>query len=331
MLRKVIGLTMLFLLLIGGTVLARTPDEARMGLAQLKLDFNDQVFLQKIIEKDNYAVSLFLDAGMNPNLITGYGNTPLKIAAIYNNADAVKILLTKESIDINWRDSMGRSAIDVAYLFGNNAIVDILKEKGAAITVNKTFELFPEQIQQALTTGETSANNKQDIIFTEMDTDKTRGGFLGGDIKTMARAYLVPPFCAIANERMKTAKKYEGIQQDKINLLANTYEVRIVISVTNTNTAFFDGLKIVGLQNGKVLLPYGVEPIPVQVTQNSGLFGTVYWYRFGYIARFNANDIDISKPIDIKILSKASKELTLKFDNSTDILLSTDGRDEFKW
>jgi hypothetical protein len=308
---------------------ARSVDEARQTLAQLKLNFDDQQFLEVIRKKDNYAVSLFLDAGMNPNLVTANSTSPLKIAAIFGNLDAVKLLLAREGIDVNWKDYWGRTATDIAYLFDNNDIVAALKEKeGTQLTVRQ-FSLTAAQVAQATTTGETSAMNKKDIIFAE----KTMEG--SGPGMAQIKAYWVTPFCALANEKLMAFRRYESVVPDRLRILANTCQVKITLPAMQSSASqnITEGLKVVGIQGGKLLHPYWIDIIPLQQTTMTVIFVPVPMYRMGIVAYFNAHDIDATKPIEIKALTKVSKEATFKFtdENGANPVYWSDEADQFNW
>lgn len=308
---------------------ARSIDEARQTLAQLKLNFDDQQFLEMIRKKDNYAVSLFLDAGMNPNLVTLNNTSPLKTAAIFGNLDAIKLLLSKDGIDINWKDNGGRTATDIAYLFDNNDIVSVLKEKDGTQSAIKQIALTPAQIGQALSVGESSATKKKNIIFVEKSTEGT------SQPMAQIRAYWVTPFCALANEKLMASKRYDTLVPERLRILANTYQARIIFPTTpaNANQNYTEGLRVVGIQNGKILQPYWIDKVPIQESTVTIIFVPVIMYKTGVIAYFNAHDIDVTQPIEIKAISKTSKEFTFKFSNTNGANPDywNDETDQFNW
>jgi ankyrin repeat protein len=85
------------------------------------------------------AVQLYLDSGMNVNVKNSYGRTPLISASAaekespwYNkNADMVKLLL-KNGADVNAKDNDGLTALATAQKAERPAIVQLLKDAGAA-------------------------------------------------------------------------------------------------------------------------------------------------------------------------------------------------------
>lgn len=306
------------------TCFAKTSEEARIALAQSNLPYNEVFFFKVIQQKDNYAASLFLDAGMDPNLVSANNLTPLMTAAMYNNSEAVKLLLGKENINAQWQDARGRNAADIANLFGNSDIVNIFKEKGIQTITSRDYVLSSKQINQALQTGE-SLVGKNDIIFTEKYKAKTPDHFFAA-VQVDAKSYWLSPFCTIATEKLISQKKYENFQQDKINMLANTYQARIVFSYTIYNYQYLNNVKVVGMQNGNIIFPYSHTWLIPQPTSPG-------WGSKGLIANFSAHDIDSTKPIEIKVITKADKELILKFNNTNGANLEffDAERNDYKW
>lgn len=79
----------LLLLFAGAAAQGRTPLEARKELANIGVDFERSVFIQRARESDAVAVELFLEAGMNPTVVDEQGRTAMVWAAI---EDHVRIL-----------------------------------------------------------------------------------------------------------------------------------------------------------------------------------------------------------------------------------------------
>lgn len=335
--KRVLLFMILFTFVLGTSCYAKTIEEARVLLSQLKIEYNEQVFLKRISEKDTFITNLFLDAGMNPNLVTANKNTPLKIAVMYNNIDAVKELVSRGA-DVNWKDSTGKTAIDIAQLRGSEDIVALLKSSGAEVNENRLPNNYKPldsvRINNAMQTGKEGANAKKDIIYIAKDTDKTYGGFLGADIQTMGRAYAISPYCVIANANLQATKKYENLDESKLKIYANTFQVRIVFTFPpmQFNGQTLDDMNIVLLQSGKSIRPYFVQPYPLQTTSQSSVFGVTIWNRIGVIADFNSYDIDLNQPIEVKAITKASKELTFSFKNDNkDVEYYQMESDEYKW
>jgi hypothetical protein len=49
------------------------------------------------------------------------------------------------------------------------------------------YAMTDEEIQDAIKIGQEGADRHKEFVYNEMDTDKTYGGFLGSEVKTMAR------------------------------------------------------------------------------------------------------------------------------------------------
>jgi hypothetical protein len=322
-----LGLTILFT----SVCAARSVDEARQTLAQLKMNFEEQQFLEVIRKKDNYAVSLYLDAGMSPNLVTVNNISPLKYAAIFGNLESARLLLAKEGIAVNWVDNAGLTAADYAYLFDSNDVLTLLKEKEGLQTATRRVSLSPLQVSQAATVGGMAATNKKDIIYTEKISENM----------PQAKAYWLTPFCSLANEKLSAVRRYETILPDRIRLLANTQQARVSFvsgpisgpGSQNANVNYLDGLRVVALQGGKILYPYWVEILPMQQATMTVVFIPVMVNKFGFIAYFNAHDFDMTKPVELKVLTKVSKELTFKFsnENSVNPTFAVEDADQFNW
>ncbi len=329
---KLLGLILCITVLFVNTCYARSVDEARSLLLQSRIDFNEQNFFAKIRQKDNFMVSLFIDAGIDINYKTEYGTTPLQTATIYNNSGAVKLLLSQPNIDITIKDNTDKTPLDIASTMGYTEIIDLLKDKGIQQSIQIPITLNDFQINSALSVGKSIASSKKDIVYAEKDTDKTYGGFLGGDMQTAGRTYWITPYCNIANESLTTTKKYTNVNSDVIKRLSNSYQCRVVLSLTNANANYWNNLKIIALQNGKIITPYNVSAATPQVTQEGNFFGPgIVWYRSGFIADFIANDITPNVPLEVKVISNASKELTFHFKNSSPIDFHHEESDEFKW
>lgn len=322
-----LGLTILF----SPVCAARSVDEARQTLAQLKLNFEEQQFLDVIRKKDNYAVSLYLDAGMSSNLVTANSISPLKYAAIFGNLEATRLLLGREGIAINWVDSAGLTAADYAYLFDSNEVLALLKEKDAVQTASRRVNLSPLHVSQAATVGGTAATNKKDIIYAEKVSENM----------PQAKGYWLTPFCSLANEKLSAVRRYETVLPDRIRLLANTQQARVSFvsgpasgpGSQHANVNYLDGLRVVALQGGKILYPYWVEVLPMQQTTMTVVFIPVMVNKFGFIAYFNAHDIDQAKPVELKVLTKVSRELTFNFSNqnAANQTYAVEDADQFNW
>ena len=117
-------LTALLLLLSG---CQKTPEQARMELAELGIEFSPSVFHESVENSDVVVVELFLTAGMNPDLddVKYSELTPLMQATLKNHLAVVRVLLGWGA-EINAQDSNGKTALDLATEQGHNEMVRLL-------------------------------------------------------------------------------------------------------------------------------------------------------------------------------------------------------------
>ena len=81
-------------------------------------------------------VRVLLVAGADPNIDTAWAGSPaLHIAASLGLEAMLKDLIEKGA-DINRTDKEGRSALQLATEFGEETIVEILRERGASEDIN---------------------------------------------------------------------------------------------------------------------------------------------------------------------------------------------------
>ena len=82
------------------------PEKAKGELAKMGIAFTEDAFVQKAWQGDVAAVSLFLQAGMDPNAIDQKGNTALLLAAKEGHTAVAKLLLENgadiEAVDYNF-------------------------------------------------------------------------------------------------------------------------------------------------------------------------------------------------------------------------------------
>ena len=57
-------------------------DKARQELAQLNLEYSESTFIESARDGNADAVKLFLEGGMDPDVKTREGQTPLMVAAL---------------------------------------------------------------------------------------------------------------------------------------------------------------------------------------------------------------------------------------------------------
>ncbi|MDI6782955.1 MAG: ankyrin repeat domain-containing protein [bacterium] len=138
------------------TAYGMTAKQAKIELKKINIEYSESEFLYRAKEGDTTAVSLFLDAGMNPNVKDKYGWTALMYAiwgeghAIPPNPEekfitipisippeitkryivTIKALL-KKGAEVNAKTNDGKTAMWVARNFGSKDVVQLLKDAGA--------------------------------------------------------------------------------------------------------------------------------------------------------------------------------------------------------
>ena len=104
-------------------------ETARERIAALKLNFSEEDFVSAIRQGDKTAVSLFLKAGMDPNLKYKYDDveTPVLCFAIINNQHEVAHLLLKAGAGPNATDSAATcSSLEWAIMSSTSDMVALL-------------------------------------------------------------------------------------------------------------------------------------------------------------------------------------------------------------
>lgn len=102
---------------------------AKQGLANAVLG-GDSALIYAIDQKNYRAAKILLDAGVDPNQKNALGDNALHIAAKWNIAELLDIILDYP-IDLNIVGQDGFTAINYAAAFGNYDIVNNLASKGA--------------------------------------------------------------------------------------------------------------------------------------------------------------------------------------------------------
>ena len=318
---------------------ARSMDEARTILfaARVKYDLNS--FMTTIAEKDNFMADLFIDSGFDVNAVSDMENTPLKIAVLFNNTEAISKLIATGKLDINYVDKYGRSAADYAQILQRGQIMELLKANGATIKNNNEVTSFsikdavrknyPTK-NQALTVAAELAPRKIDMIYESSDTDKVRGGFWGA-ASLIGRAYWLRPFDVVATNKMEQIR-YGKEDEDKINFSNAFYEARVLFSCFGTASINqIDNLKFKVTQNDKEIPIMIILPTTIQNTcETAPLGGPIFWTRAGFILYILADDIRPDIPVEVSTISASAKGLVFRFTNINSTEYSTK-EEAFKW
>src|SRR5918997_240768 len=105
---RALVLSCLALLIVSGCGGARAarevpPETARQELALRGIPFKEKNFVQSATHGDEWAVRLFLAAGMSPGVKDEAGQTPLLAAVNAEQYKLVRLMLAKKP-DVNKRD-----------------------------------------------------------------------------------------------------------------------------------------------------------------------------------------------------------------------------------
>ena len=92
------------------------------------------VYQASVLASGRAVLGVLLEKGANPNLATLVGQTPLMVASLRGDVDAMRLLIEKGA-DIKMKNSAGETALMAAATNGSPDAVRLLLEKGADPTV----------------------------------------------------------------------------------------------------------------------------------------------------------------------------------------------------
>lgn len=119
------------LLLVGQGACTDPRQEARRQLEQRQVDFTPENFLLQVQQGDPEIVTLFLSAGMSPQVTNKIGATPLLVAARFGRLQVAELLLQKGA-DPNAKDQqLGGTPLIAAAINGDPALINLLLAHGA--------------------------------------------------------------------------------------------------------------------------------------------------------------------------------------------------------
>jgi hypothetical protein len=122
----------------GQTIKTRTPEEARLELGTLGVQYDRGSFVKAVENSDTLVVILFLDAGMDPNTKDYNGYTAMMFAANSGQLESVK-LLVEAGANVNAMSSdQGWTALMIAARGGYLNIVKILITAGADVNAARS-------------------------------------------------------------------------------------------------------------------------------------------------------------------------------------------------
>lgn len=311
--KRILGFILILSFVFGNVALAKkTPEEARLALGQINIPYTEQAFLKVIREnKDYFAVSYFIDAGMNPNTVLYEHFTPLNTAAFSRNIEATKLLLDLPAIDVNWQDKNGMTALDIATTLAFDDIVDLYNQKGFYSEIKLKHLLSDDEIEEAINLGKTVSSSKKNIIALQAKSFKLQPKGFFTKVELQGKAYWLSPYCTLATHALNLQKKYQKLEELDIKRDTKTYKANIIFNTNMHNIRDLANLRIVAQQGDSIIYPHSVTLHRLADITYSG------WTKRGVSASFLASKIDPDKPVAIKIVSAGtSRELIINFNES---------------
>ena len=110
-----------------------TPDGAKQILQLRGFEPNAKGYFAAIQAEDLAAIRTFFQTGLDPNMTSEKGETPLTLAVVCCEVKTVRALL--EKVDINARDRDGNTALYLALKRDRKEIFDLLLERNADVNV----------------------------------------------------------------------------------------------------------------------------------------------------------------------------------------------------
>jgi ankyrin repeat protein len=112
-----------------------SPEEARMILAKMNIQYNESSFLNSIKNNDIVAVNLFLIAGINQNAYEkSSGKFAITIAYDNKFNEIVRLLINKKAT-LNEQNQDGQTFLMLYSISGNDDMVDMLIQNEANINI----------------------------------------------------------------------------------------------------------------------------------------------------------------------------------------------------
>lgn len=105
----------------------KSPAAARKELTRMHVQYTPGQFLDSAKDGNNKTVTLFLDAGMDPNVKNADGQTALMLAAYSGHTAVVKLLLAHNA-DTRVVDKYGDSALSWAVAEQHTEIANLLRK-----------------------------------------------------------------------------------------------------------------------------------------------------------------------------------------------------------
>jgi ankyrin repeat protein len=127
---------------------AKKAREAKDKLAQMGVEYSEQSFFSQIVQNQPEVVNLFLEAGMDPNVVEEEKTALLE--ACRRGYPEVGLALIEAGADVNAKDTYGVSCLMFSAITGSNELILKMIEKGA--DVNAQDKYGRSALIEALTT-----------------------------------------------------------------------------------------------------------------------------------------------------------------------------------
>lgn len=110
---------------------AAPAEDPVQALGELGIAFNRWAFIEAAGNGNLEAVKLFLEAGVNPNVLNSsrYGETALMWAARGGHADVAGALIAAGA-DVNMRNARDMTALGYALMFKRTGTADVIRDAG---------------------------------------------------------------------------------------------------------------------------------------------------------------------------------------------------------
>lgn len=169
------------LLVLAALVLVTAPAHSDQAGAREKLEkdgiaFSPEAFLRTVAEGDASHAALFVEAGIDPSVKSGWGRTALWIATERRHLDVLKALLAA-GVAPDARNAppmdYGKSIVFEAVDTGDAAFVRVLAEAGADVKTANEYEVPP--LAEAARVG--NLEMCQILLKAGADPNAAPGGF----------------------------------------------------------------------------------------------------------------------------------------------------------
>lgn len=115
----------------------KSVQEARNELAQMGIEISEQNFFSQVVQNHPEVVNLFLEAGMDPNVVEE--DKAALLEACRRGYTEIGLALIEAGADVDARDSYGVSCLMFSAITGSNDLILKLIEKGANVNAQDNY------------------------------------------------------------------------------------------------------------------------------------------------------------------------------------------------